>query len=190
VDSKNATVAIVKVSSADTAVERAINLAGGLTGLQPEMSVLIKPNVNSNDPFPATSNPETVAALVRYIKQRYNPRRLIVGDASNWNYLPTIESMTTAGLYQAALRVGAEVIGFEHDEWIRVSPEDATHWNSFSVPKTLLDADFVISQPVLYPHGAPQCLLYASRRAWPRPACRLRIARWHAGHGKRRALPR
>jgi len=150
-DDHRAKVALVGVESIDSAVAQAIELAGGLKGLEPGMVVLIKPNVNSDDPFPATSNPETVAALVNYVK-RYSPGRVIVGDASNSSFLPTLESMRTLGVYQAADEAGAEVVGFEEGEWVEVAPQGADNWRRFKVPGLLLDVDYVISQCVVKTH--------------------------------------
>lgn len=146
-----ARVALVGTESVGTGVEQAIELAGGLHGLEPDKVILIKPNVNSNDPFPATSNPETVATLVNYVK-RYNPRQIIVGDASNASYLPTIDSMKEVGIYQAAKEAGADVVGFEEGIWVEVSPVGAKNWRRFRVPSMLLDADYVISQCVIKAH--------------------------------------
>jgi len=152
VKEESARVAIVKIEdSIEAGMRESIELAGGLKGLEPGMNVLIKPNVNSNDPFPATSNPIAVAALVNYVKQ-FNPSRIVVGDASNISYLPTIESMRTLGIYQAAYKAGAEVVGFEDKDWVEVSPEGAENWKSFKVPKMLLDADYVISQCIVKTH--------------------------------------
>lgn len=150
-NSELARVVLIGVDSIDSGVEQAIELAGGLQGLEPGMVVIVKPNVNSDDPFPATSNPETIAALVNYVK-RHNPSRIIVGDAANSSYLPTIESMRKLGIYQAASDAGADVIGFEEEEWVEVSPPGAENWRQFSVPKMLLDADYVISQCIVKTH--------------------------------------
>ncbi|MCL6471997.1 MAG: DUF362 domain-containing protein [Firmicutes bacterium] len=150
-ESKYARVALVKTEFVDRGIEQTIELAGGLTGLEPGMVVLIKPNVNSNDPFPATSNPETVVALVNYVKQ-YKPRQIIVGDASNASYLPTVDSMRDLGIYQAAQEAGADVVGFEEGVWVEVAPPGAKHWHQFKVSEVLLNADYVISQCVVKTH--------------------------------------
>lgn len=146
-----AVVAVAVVESVHATVSEVIELAGGLKGLEPGMVVLIKPNVNSDDPFPATSNPQTIAALVDHVKT-YNPKRIIVADSSNSSFLPTVGSMETLGIYQAATVAGADVIGFEDGEWVTVSPPGATHWRQFDVPLVLLEADYVISQCVVKTH--------------------------------------
>ncbi len=148
---ERAVVAVTGVESIRAAVPKAIELAGGLGGLESGMVVLIKPNVNSDDPFPATSNPQTITALIEYVK-KYDPKKVIVADSSNVSYLPTLRSMGTLGIYQAAAGAGAEVIGFEDEEWVEVSPPGATHWHRFEVPKMLLEADYVISQCVVKTH--------------------------------------
>lgn len=149
---ESARIAIVKVEdSIEAGMREAIELAGGLKGLEPGMNILIKPNVNSNDPFPTTSNPITVATLVNYVKQ-FNPSRIVVGDASNISYLPTIESMRTLGIYHTAYDASAEVAGFEEGDWVGVSSEAAENWRKFGVPKMLPDAGYVISYCVVKTH--------------------------------------
>jgi uncharacterized protein (DUF362 family) len=145
-------VSLTRKSTINEAIEVAIELAGGME-IPKNATILIKPNQNSNDPFPATSNPDTVASLVRYIK-RFSPKRVIVADASNQYYLPTVSSMEATGLLQAARAEGAEVIGLEDGEFIPVRPEQASSWEEpFYVSKLFVDADYVISQPVVKTHS-------------------------------------
>lgn len=145
-------VSLARKSKIDETVAAAIELAGGME-IPKNATVLIKVNQNSNDPFPGTSNPDTVASLVRYVK-RFAPKRVIVADASNQYYLPTLSSMETTGLLQAARAAGAEVIGLEDGEFVPVRPDKASSWEEpFSISKLYLDADYVISQPVVKTHS-------------------------------------
>ncbi len=114
--------------------------------------ILIKPNFNSDDPFPATSNPETILAIIEYVK-KFNPKTIIVADASFIGFLPTKNTMKKTGAFKAIKDAGAEVIGFEEDEFISVLPKAAKNWNRpFHMAKLYLEADFVINQPVIKTH--------------------------------------
>lgn len=144
-------VAIVRKPTVKEMLERAVELAGGMD-IPPQATVLIKPNQNSSDPFPATSNPKTVAALVSYVK-RFDPKRTVVADASFAGFLPTMKTMKTTGVFQAAQEAGAEAVALEDDEFISVLPEGAENWSQpFRVSKLYLEADYVINQPVIKTH--------------------------------------
>ena len=131
-------------------VARAVEMAGGLSGLKPGGTVLIKPNVNSDDPYPATTNPAVVRAVIEVVKG-YNPGRILVADRSNATY-NSLRAMQRTGIYEQASDAGAEVLGLENEEWVNVKPRGASYWQSLRVPRLLLDADYVINVPVAHTH--------------------------------------
>ncbi|HUW22197.1 MAG TPA: DUF362 domain-containing protein [Candidatus Bathyarchaeia archaeon] len=133
-------------------IDEVIQKTGNLNFILPGQKVLIKPNVNSDDPAPGTTHPEALAEVVRLAKAR--GAYVIVGDRSNPNW-KTIPAMKTTGMYSAAQEAGAdEIVGFEDEEWIRVSPEKAKFWpNGFRIPKRLQEVDHIISVPVLHTHS-------------------------------------
>lgn len=146
---------IVAVAHANTpaqGIQAVIASIGGLDFIKPGQKVLIKPNVNSDDPAPGTTHPEALAEVVRLAKEK--GAHVIVGDRSNPNW-KTIPAMKTTGMYQAASEAGAdEIIGFEDTDWIRVKPEKAENWpKGFRIPKILAEVDHIISVPVLHTHS-------------------------------------
>lgn len=133
-------------------VRQVIHQTGNLDFIQPGQKVLIKPNVNSDDPAPATTDPESLAEVVRLAKQK--GAYVIVADRSNPRW-KTIAAMKKTGMHEAAQAAGAdEIVGFENEDWIRVSPENATHWpKGFRIPQRLEEIDHIISVPVLHTHS-------------------------------------
>jgi len=132
-------------------IREVINQTGNLDFIQSGQKVLIKPNVNSDDPAPGTTHPEALAEVVRLAKAK--GAYVIVGDRSNPRW-QTIPAMKKTGIYQAAEQAGAdEIIGFENEEWVRVKPENAKNWpKGFRIPKRLAQFDHIISVPVLHTH--------------------------------------
>ncbi len=132
-------------------IREVISQTGNLDFIQPGQKVLIKPNVNSDDPAPGTTHPEALAEVVRLAKAK--GAYVIVGDRSNPRW-QTIPAMKKTGLYQAAQEAGAdEIVGFENEEWIRVKPEMAKNWpRGFQIPARLAQFDHIISVPVLHTH--------------------------------------
>ncbi len=143
---------IVRKENVDEMVHRAIELVDGLKNLSSGKNVLIKPNVNSNDPYPATTNPEVIRSIIKIVRE-YKPKRIIIADCSNRNYRPTIESMKNVGIYQVAIQEGAEVIGLEDMGWENIKPEKAINWTGgIEITKILKQIDYLISVPVLKTH--------------------------------------
>jgi len=146
---------IVAVAYAETPAEgirEVVNRTGNLDFIKPGQKVLIKPNVNSDDPAPGTTHPEALAEVIRLVKAK--GAYVIVGDRSNprWD---TIPAMKTTGMYAAATEAKAdEIIGFDDQEWIRVKPDKAASWpRGFRIPKILTEVDHIISVPVLHTHS-------------------------------------
>ena len=144
-------IAIAYNESPAMGIREVIVRTGNLDFIKPGQKVLIKPNVNSDDPAPGTTHPETVGELVRLAKEK--GAYVIVADRSNARW-DTIEAMKKLGIYQAAEQAGAdEIIGFEDGDWMRVKPAQATSWpNGFRVPKLLTEVDHIINLPVLHTH--------------------------------------
>ena len=133
-------------------IDEVVQRTGNLDFIQPGQKVLIKPNVNSDDPAPGTTHPEALAEMTRLVKAR--GAYVIVGDRSNPRW-KTLSAMKATGMYDAAQDAGAdEIVGFEEEEWVRVTPEKAGNWpNGFRIPKRLQEIDHIISLPVLHTHS-------------------------------------
>ncbi|MQY66283.1 MAG: DUF362 domain-containing protein, partial [Clostridia bacterium] len=144
-------VGIARGDSIADSVRRAINLAGGLDFIKSGESVLIKPNVNSDHSHPGTTNPEVVFEVVNMVREK-GAKRIIVADRSNpwWD---TLKAMKKVGIYEAAVKGGAEVIVFSKGDYVKVNPENSHHWpNGFRIPKLVKQVDHIISLPVVKTH--------------------------------------
>ena len=144
-------VGIARGDSIADSVRRAINLTGGLDFIKSGESVLIKPNVNSDDPHPGTTNPEVVFEVVNMVREK-GAKRIIVADRSNpwWD---TLKAMKKVGIYEAAVKGGAEVVVFSKGDYVKVNPENSRHWpNGFRIPKLVKQVDHIISLPVAKTH--------------------------------------
>ena len=133
-------------------VRKAVELAGGMDFIKKGDSVLIKPNLNTGDPPPASTNPEVVYEVIRMVKEK-KPSRIVVGDKSSvWS--DTLSCMKQNGLYDVIKQTGSEVFPFDEDKWIGVRPADAVTWkNGFKIPKIIKEVDHIISIPVLKTHS-------------------------------------
>jgi uncharacterized protein (DUF362 family) len=137
-------VALVRNTDVMQAVRDAVAMVGGLPDLTGK-TVLLKPNLNSDEGPPTSPNPEVMRAAIRMVKER-GATRVIVGDRSNPSY-DTIQAMTKAGIYAVAVAEGAETMNFNGMTTRLVTPSGATHWPSgFNTYAVILDqVNFIIN---------------------------------------------
>ena len=145
-------VGIARHESPEEAVRQAIALTSGLGFISPGDTVLLKPNVNSGDPYPYSTNPEVVAAVTK-LAFEHGAAHVFVADTSNPMFLPTVEAMDRAGIYRMAIESGAEVMDLGIEGYTLINPKSAVNWpGGFRVPTLLNDVDHVINLPTCKDH--------------------------------------
>jgi uncharacterized protein (DUF362 family) len=146
---------ISKGVTVEESVRKAIATAGGLDFIDPGATILVKPNVNSDDPPPATTSPAVLAAVIAALKER-RPARIIVGDRSVY-WGNTIEYMKATGIYDTARLAGAEVVDLEQAGWVQARPKGATGWGrAIKVSKLAREVDHIVSVPAIKAHKIAQ----------------------------------
>jgi uncharacterized protein (DUF362 family) len=147
---KKATISLVKSSDRATAVGRAIGLLDvkSVNGKQ----VLIKPNFNTADPFPASTHNDTLEQLIVELK-KMAPRNITIGERCGPP--KTAAVLRSKGIPELCDKYDVGLINFEElpeDDWVRINP-NASHWrNGFDVARPVLAADSVIATCCLKTH--------------------------------------
>jgi len=107
-------------------VRAAVELAGGL-GIKEGSTVLIRPNANTADLPPGSTNPEVLRGAIREAR-KCNPKKIIVAEKS-MTTLDTEMVLRKLGLWQAAEAEGAdEVLTFDHMKRYHMKPDGASSW--------------------------------------------------------------
>ncbi len=149
--SKQAVVSIVRMNdSIEAAVTKAVDLVGGLSSMVSEGdTVLIKPNFIREEPsfMGTTTNIEVIKATVKLVKAANAIP--IVGEASG-NQYDTEAVYENLGLRKALEDV--KILDLDKDEIVNVKIEGAKALKEVGVAKTVLEADFIISLPLLKTH--------------------------------------
>lgn len=132
-------------------VRVAVELAGGL-GIKEGDTVLIRPNANTADLPPGSTNPEILKGAIREAR-KCNPGKIIVAEKS-MTTLDTEMVLRKLGLWQAAEAEGAdEVLTFDHMKRFHVKHDRASSWpEGFYVPEFLASVDYMIALPVIKTH--------------------------------------
>lgn len=132
-------------------VRTAVELAGGL-GIQKGSTVLIRPNANTADAAPGSTNPEVLRGAIREVK-RYSPGKIIVAEKS-MTTLNTEVVLKRLGLWQVAEAEEVdEILTFDHMKREHVEPREAHAWPlGFNVPEFLRSIDYMVALPVIKTH--------------------------------------
>ena len=132
-------------------VKTAVELAGGL-GIEKGSTVMIRPNANTADLPPGSTNPQVLRGAIREV-QKYNPEKVIVAEKS-MTLLDTEIVLKELGLWKAAETEGVDkIMTFDHMKRQRVEPKGAYSWPyGFDVPEFLESIDYMIALPVIKTH--------------------------------------
>jgi uncharacterized protein (DUF362 family) len=132
-------------------VKVAVELAGGL-GIKKGSTVLIRPNANTADLPPGSTNPEVLRGAIRAAKE-CDPEKIIVAEKS-MTTLNTEKVLKELGLWQVAEAEGVdEILTFDQMKRRHVEPKGAYSWQyGFDVPEFLESIDYMIALPVIKTH--------------------------------------
>ncbi|HEV8662246.1 MAG TPA: DUF362 domain-containing protein [Candidatus Methylomirabilis sp.] len=145
-------VAIVRADGVAAGVREAVALVDGLAALDCRgRQVLVKPNVVSGRPPPATTDPRVVAALLALLRET-GASRLSMGDMSAVVSLPTRPNLEATGMAAVAAAAGADLLALEEGDWVEVRPPRARHATAFHVARAVYEAERLVSVPVLKAH--------------------------------------
>ncbi len=115
--------------------------------------VLLKPNFNTADPAPGSTDNETLRELISQLRKR-GARAITIGERSGPP--PTSKVMEEKGIFALAKELDIRVINFEdlqENDWVHLNPS-GNHWqNGFWIPKVVAQADYIVSTCCLKTHG-------------------------------------
>lgn len=159
VDLGKSSVAIVKCENREEGIKKALELLGGLSVISSSSintHILVKPNVNTPDPFPACTHFETLRVVLEELLAAGIPAdKIIVGDRPEPAYTPQL-AFSRAGYTTVLEDLGIQAHYLEEDNpdhWVQLAPERATTWaDGFRFAKVALEASRVITLPAMKHH--------------------------------------
>jgi uncharacterized protein (DUF362 family) len=151
-------VAVVRTESRKEGIIEAIRMIGGIKPLCEGVrgEILIKPNCNTDDPFPRDTHPETVRFIIKSLLEVGFPaERIVVGDMSGRRRgLPTRYTIANLGITEVADELGVKLSYFEEEGWVKVKHPHSRKWpNGILVPQRIYDAERIILTPIMRPHS-------------------------------------
>ncbi|MGQ9672216.1 MAG: DUF362 domain-containing protein [Candidatus Aminicenantales bacterium] len=147
---KKCRVALIKTKDRKKAVREVLRLLD-VPPLR-NKKVMVKPNFNTADPFPASTHNDTLVALVQEVKAR-GAASITVGERSGPP--PTQKVMEEKGIFVLARELGFHVLNFEElaeEDWVHFSLP-GHHWpEGFDLPRAVIEADVLLSTCCLKTH--------------------------------------
>jgi uncharacterized protein (DUF362 family) len=113
--------------------------------------VLIKPNFNTADKVPGSTDNDTLVALVKEI-WNMGAKTIRLGERS---FPPTREVMEQKGIIPLMEKLDVELIDFDEldkKDWVEIKPKDS-HWkNGFRIARPILEAECLVCTCCLKTH--------------------------------------
>ncbi|MGA7875419.1 MAG: DUF362 domain-containing protein [Desulfoferrobacter sp.] len=108
----------------------------------PGLQVMVKINLNSSNPYPASTSPEILKALLEILRQR-GITDILVGACSANGALPTRRQAKKAGILDAVTG-RARLVCFDEEPWVTV-PISGYYLKHVTVPQEVMRVDRIIS---------------------------------------------
>ena len=140
------------VGDVGTAVVRSLELLGGLDKLVTRGdSVLVKPNFNSPDPFPGSTDLGFLRAALELLMDA--GAEVTVGESAGGLWRPTRNTIAKLGVPDLLEDMGVRFIAFDDDqtEWVEV-PVEGEYLQRVTVPKVAYDSDRLVYLPCMKTH--------------------------------------
>ena len=114
--------------------------------------VLVKPNFNSPDPFPAATDLAFLEAVIELILEAGG--KVTIGESSGGVWRPTRKVFEQLGVPQLARRLGVELIAFDDrpNDWVRIKIS-GDYLSEVIMPRSAYEADKMVYLPCMKTHS-------------------------------------
>ena len=141
------TVAVVRAAefrSLSAAIRAAVAAAGGLAFVRPGDRVLLKPAVNSGNPYPATTDPEALLAVAELVQEAGG--RPFVADRTMF-LRSTRAAFEKTGILGACAQAKIGCFPLDDDEVVAIRHPLAASWpdRTLSVYRAAVEADHIVN---------------------------------------------
>ena len=134
-------------------VDRSLALLGNLGhAISRGDKVLLKPNFNSPDPYPGSTDLVFLRAVLELLLEA--GARVTIGESSGGIWRPTRNVFRKLGVPELAHHFDVELIAFEDrtDDWVRVKV-NGDYLDTVSMPRSAYEADKLVYLPCMKTHS-------------------------------------
>jgi uncharacterized protein (DUF362 family) len=114
--------------------------------------VFVKPNFNSPDPFPASTDLGFLRAVIELVLEA--GAKVTIGESSGGVWRPTRKVFNQLGLPELARKLGVELIAFDDrpNDWLQINI-NGDYLSKVIMPRSAYEADGVIYLPCMKTHN-------------------------------------
>ena len=114
--------------------------------------VLVKPNFNSPDPFPASTDLAFLQAVVELILEA--GAKVTIGESAGAVWRPTRKVFNQLGVPKLARRLGVELIAFDDrpNDWVQIRI-NGNYLSTVIMPRSAYEADKMVYLPCMKTHN-------------------------------------
>jgi len=123
-------------------IRRTVDLIGGFNKVVGKGDrILLKPNFNTGDPPPASSDPEFVRTIIELLYE-HGAGEVVLGESSTLR-LNTRDVLKETGMLRIAEEAGARVVVFNEGKWVKVRTL-GRHMKSMHLAEEVFRADKIV----------------------------------------------
>jgi uncharacterized protein (DUF362 family) len=113
--------------------------------------VLVKPNFNSPDPFPASTDLAFLQVVIEFILEA--GAKVTIGESAGAVWRPTIKVFNQLGVPELARRLGVELIAFDDrpNDWVQIKI-NGDYLSEVIMPRSAYEADKMVYLPCMKTH--------------------------------------
>lgn len=113
--------------------------------------VLVKPNFNSPDPFPGSTDLLFLRGMLEALMEA--GARVTIGESSGGIWRPTRNVFRKLGLYEFARNLNVELIAFDEKgtDWVRIEI-NGNYLQRVTMPRVAYEADKIVYLPCIKTH--------------------------------------
>jgi uncharacterized protein (DUF362 family) len=113
--------------------------------------VLVKPNFNSPDPFPASTDLAFLQVVIEFILEA--GAKVIIGESAGAVWRPTRKVFNQLGVSELARRLGVELIAFDDrpNDWVQINI-NGDYLSKVIMPRSAYEADKMVYLPCMKTH--------------------------------------
>ncbi len=134
-----------------SSIERSIDLIGGIESvIKPGDTVTIKPNLNTGDPYPASSDPHFIHALGKILLGAGVEKLRIADSSTLWKNSRDVAQKIS--LDEVTDHLGAEMIYLEDYDWVKTIFPKARYMKNGHIGAPIVEPGKIILAPCLKTH--------------------------------------
>ncbi len=144
-------IAEIEFVSYPESVPEALDAIGARVVLKQQTAVLIKPNLINASPFPITTAPECVEAVIRYVRS-CSQAEIVIGEGCGDSKLETSAVFDSLGYRELARRQAVELVDLNNAPLVKLQDGNCPVFKEMYLPEIAI-SHYLLSVPVLKAHS-------------------------------------